>query len=204
MKLQRVDEMLPEDEETVASTLYFDAKYAHVVEKQPPFGLLPSFRVEEGGNLLDIFQSGSHKTITSITCPSSSRGGPSPSLDKESRMESMADETSDEEDSDEGEESRTSTEEVIRNMNGHKSHSSPSLYHPQDLDVISVVGRSTERNDAVDMRNLKLMSNSSQSTAALTPVCSSRSHGSMNTVPEGRHRVTTPIDANKVHETIMH
>jgi len=204
MKLQRVDEMMPEDEETVASTLYFDAKYAHVVEKQPPFGLFPGFRVEVGGNLLDIYQSGSHKTITSITCPSNSTGGfPSPPMDKkESRMESMADETSDEEDSDEGEESRTSTEDV-RVMNGQKSRSAPSLYHPQDLDVISVFGRSKDRNDTMDMRNLKLMSNSSQSTAALTPVCSSRSHASMSTVPEGRYRRATSIDANEIHETLM-
>lgn len=209
MKLQRVDEMMPEDEETVASTLYWDAKYAHVVEKRPPMGLYPSFRVGEDGNLLDIFQSGSHKSITSIYCTTLGGSNPPPPPNmKESRMESMVDESDDEDENEDesevGGEGRTSSESS-KVSRGRRHHSAPSLYPLQDdLDVISMAGNSKDRQD-MDMRNLKLMSNnSSHSTAALTPVCSSRSHASMSPVPEGRHRVATSMDVNEIHETPIH
>ena len=66
-----VDGVIQEDDETVASTLYWDAKYSHVVEKRPPLRLSSSFRVDENDDLLHIFQSGSHKSTKSIYCTNS-------------------------------------------------------------------------------------------------------------------------------------
>lgn len=215
IELQRADDIMLEDEETVASTLYFDAKYAHVVEKQPPFALYPSFQVTKDASLLDIFQSASHKTITNIYCPN-----PPPPPKKESRMESMAYDTSVDDScstSTTHDERRTTTElsrTAPHNTHNHqKSHSQPNptekqrhfVYEPQELDVISMVAQSKEGSSSTDnMRSMKLMSNSSQSTAALTPVCSSRSHASMSPVHEDRHRVvSSPIDMGEIQEALI-
>jgi len=213
IKLQRADEMMLEDEETVASTLFFDAKYAHVVEEQPPFALYPSFQVTKGDSLVDIFQSASHKTITSIYCPNP----PSPPK-KESRMESMADDVSvndSEANCSNPVERRTNTEtsESATDYHHHHNKRHPTattststrhfVYEPQELDVISMVTQSKESSSTDNMRSMKLMTNSSQSTAALTPVCSSRSHASMSPVHEDRHRVATPIDVNEIQDALI-
>lgn len=196
--------MTVDDEETVTSTLYFDAKYAHVVETHPPLALYPTFRVGKEENLVDIFQSGSHKTITSIFCRNKGIGSrsrvdhpPPPPTKKRSKMQSMADETmdyyDDDYDEDEKEEKRNENdagygEEERFTEDENVRRNSPFDCHPNDLDVIAALTRSKDRNDTVDMRNMKLMSNSSQSTAALTPVCSSRSHASMSPVMEVQKR----------------
>eukprot|EP00555_Chaetoceros_dichaeta_P001466 CAMPEP_0198277666 /NCGR_PEP_ID=MMETSP1447-20131203/65970_1 /TAXON_ID=420782 /ORGANISM="Chaetoceros dichaeta, Strain CCMP1751" /LENGTH=228 /DNA_ID=CAMNT_0043972705 /DNA_START=1370 /DNA_END=2056 /DNA_ORIENTATION=- len=213
IKLQRADDMMLEDEETVASTLFFDAKYAHVVEEQPPFALYPSFQVTKDDSLVDIFQSASHKTITSIYCPNP----PSPPK-KESRMESMADDVS----VNDSEANCTNPDERRTNASTETSQSASDTHHyhnkchptattstrhfvyePQELDVISMVTQSKESSSTDNMRSMKLMSNSSQSTAALTPVCSSRSHASMSPVHEDRHRVATPIDVNEIQDALI-
>jgi len=214
IELQRADEITVGDEETVTSTLYFDAKYAHVVETHPPMALYPSCRVGRDADLLDIFQSGSHKTITSIFCrKKGSRGRadhpPPPPSKRGSRMQSMADETmdyNDDEYDEEGDEKKVETvfefvgmreeeDKYMEDENGRKvrrkSRNSPNACQLNDLDVISAVARSKDRGDTVDMRSMKLMSNSSQSTAALTPVCSSRSHASMSPVLEGQGQLAT-------------
>jgi len=192
--LQRVDEMF-EDEETVTSTLYFDAKYEHLVETQPPFALYPSFKVDE--DILNIFQSGSHKSITSISCPT-----PPPPPKQTTEMGCMADETSvDSSETSSVNEQEETTEDwknqcnKTNNINNYVMNSAPPPHvsQPQDLDVISQVVLSKDRQDSID----KLRSKSSVSTAALTPVCSSQSQTSLS--PRQQRQYQDAVEMNDIH-----
>lgn len=54
------------DEETITSTLFFDAKYAHVVEQQSPVALYREWSLEEKeskDDIVQIFEKGLRKTI---------------------------------------------------------------------------------------------------------------------------------------------
>lgn len=74
-KLRRMDSLqcsTDMDAETIASTLYFDAKYEHMTESKPPVPLYPEFSVpistDSCEEIRRIFESGSHKTINMIHC----------------------------------------------------------------------------------------------------------------------------------------
>jgi hypothetical protein len=57
------------DDHTVTSTLYFDAKYEHVVENRPPMPLFETFRVPHTDNrneLVKIVETDSHNSLNMI------------------------------------------------------------------------------------------------------------------------------------------
>jgi hypothetical protein len=59
------------DEETIASTLYFDARYEHVVERKRPVPLFREFRVpfsDTNDDILRIYNEGSHQSIKNVYC----------------------------------------------------------------------------------------------------------------------------------------
>ena len=88
--------------------------------------------------------------------------------------------------------------EPINNNAENRSGISATSSNPQELDVISHVVPSKERLDSIDLRTLKLRSKSSLSTAALTPVCSSRSQISLSPQQDGRRRLDV-IEPKDIH-----
>jgi hypothetical protein len=58
------DSTLNTCEDTITSTLYFDAKYSHLVEKRPPMPLFPHFKVsEEENHIRRIVATDSHNSL---------------------------------------------------------------------------------------------------------------------------------------------
>jgi hypothetical protein len=54
-------------EDTITSTLFFERKYAHIIEHRPPMPLFPDFKVEEDQNeLRRIVASDSHSSLKMI------------------------------------------------------------------------------------------------------------------------------------------
>ena len=61
------DSTLNTCEDTITSTLYFDAKYAHLVEKRPPMPLFSHFKVnEEEDHIRRIVATDSHNSLNMI------------------------------------------------------------------------------------------------------------------------------------------
>ena len=211
LKLYRDDYTV--DEETIASTAYFDAKYEHVVENRSPTPLYPEFTVpnsESHDDIIQIFNTGSHKTITNIYC--SNNKPPPPPIHKADT--SMMDDTSSEESSSDdqlrqqhyssvfGEKSfQYFQEEHFRDAKRSSMMSAacidampspPVCTSRHELEVIEDLNleviEDTDLFEADDLPpGLKLMSKSSNSTAALTPVCSSKSNVSLSP-KQGRFR----------------
>lgn len=184
------------DEETIASTLYFDARYEHVVEKKEPMPLYQEFSVPLGegdNNILQIYNKGSHQSIKDVYCDPNLPPPPPPTSSNANKCTkvnvgvfdtSMMDDTS-----------------------SNESGSSPSSFGEQDLVEVAAsppqpipagcmdmpspppmcnksryelgVIESLDLYDGDDMPGLKLMSKSSNSTA-LTYVCSSKSNVSLS------------------------
>jgi hypothetical protein len=73
------DSTLNTCEDTITSTLYFDAKYAHLVEKRPPMPLFSHFKVtEEEDQIRRIVATDSHNSLNMIRLMNEhSRGSPS-------------------------------------------------------------------------------------------------------------------------------
>jgi len=78
------------DEETIASTLYFDARYEHVVQNKKPVPLYQEFSVpfsESNDDIIKIYNMGSHQSIRNVYCDSEQ---PPPPPDKPSSNEFLA------------------------------------------------------------------------------------------------------------------
>eukprot|EP00554_Chaetoceros_debilis_P012243 CAMPEP_0194111556 /NCGR_PEP_ID=MMETSP0150-20130528/10539_1 /TAXON_ID=122233 /ORGANISM="Chaetoceros debilis, Strain MM31A-1" /LENGTH=455 /DNA_ID=CAMNT_0038801031 /DNA_START=451 /DNA_END=1818 /DNA_ORIENTATION=+ len=91
------------DEETITSTLYFDARYEHVVETRQPMPLYSDYSVLDGDSdnqIIKLYESGrhKHKPIHSIYC------GNGPKLPPDIVNTSMVDSTSSDESDDNFEE----------------------------------------------------------------------------------------------------
>jgi len=80
------DSTLNTCEDTITSTVYFDAKYAHLVEKRPPMPLFSHFKVtEEEDHIRRIVATDSHNSLNMIR------------LFNENKHESLEDTSSEEE-----------------------------------------------------------------------------------------------------------
>lgn len=166
------------DDETITSTLYFDAKIEHLVENRQPTPLYREFsimQVQGNADILKIYHSKSHKTIPLLNCeqpppPPPPLPGPTTSV--------MDDTSSDEESSDESDQApyfRPTFLEVQPDDTPNASciPSPPMCRSRNELDVIEDLMRPDDIPPG-----LKLISKSSNSSAALTPVCSSMSNNS--------------------------
>jgi hypothetical protein len=61
-------------EDTISSTIYFDAKYSHLVEKRPPMPLFPHFKVsEEENHIRRIVATDSHNSLNLLRLMDQSR-----------------------------------------------------------------------------------------------------------------------------------
>lgn len=68
------DSTLNTCEDTITSTLYFDAKYSHLVEKRPPMPLFPHFKVsEEENHIRRIVATDSHNSLNLLRLMNQSR-----------------------------------------------------------------------------------------------------------------------------------
>mmetsp|Transcript_5885 Transcript_5885/g.8886 ORF Transcript_5885/g.8886 Transcript_5885/m.8886 type:complete len:386 (-) Transcript_5885:47-1204(-) len=163
------------DEETIASTLYFDAKYDHIPQDQEPIPLLPEFIVphsDSNDDIIQIYNTGSHKTIHSIYCglpPSPPNNNTNMMDDRSSSSESTEDVIS------------FSEEQFLEEHVDTKYHAScmpmptpPICKGKNELDIIQELLKQ-ELSKVELPPGLRLMSNSSNSTNAVTAVCSSKS-----------------------------
>lgn len=196
LRLTREDR---DGDETITSTLYFDAKYEHMIQNRPPMPLYreQSLSISEhhGNEIIQLFQSGGIKhEIKSIYCRrrngSNEKMPPPPPPSAKPEPISMADSCSDAEDENLSEyRNNASFIPAPNNVLSYKSDDgfSPSYASPirsppsvarsrQELDVISSWvfdsnNNSTDQQGSVDNLppSLKLMNNSSLSTQALTP-----------------------------------
>ncbi len=193
------------DEETITSTLYFDAKYEHIVEDRQPMPLYRDYLVVQNNSsdeIMQMYQSGENKRIRSIY-----RGHPPPPPNVSST--SMVDATSSDEETDEEDDhsehdnlaktffSEEDCNNVTFDMVGDTSPSScltipsPPTCGPRKKLV---------EHHSANMPDLKLLSRSSNSlTATLTPIGSSRStSASLSPKPNG-HKVYSDYDPQHHH-----
>jgi len=169
------------DDETMASTTYFDAKYEHVVENRQPTPLFREFSVgtDSAGtandDIIQIFNSGSHKTIQSIYYQN-----PPPPPDVNT---SMMDDTSSSDDcTDDDEEFAEFGKNPFHNYTFHDAPPTtltascmPTHEMCKSRNELGVIEDLLAQKSYEVPPRLKLMSKSSNSSAALTPVCSSKS-----------------------------
>jgi hypothetical protein len=163
-------------EDTITSTLYFDSKYAHVVQSQPPMPLFNQFKVDERheDELRRIVASDSHNSLKMIRLM---RSGSSQQQQEQERsnhdhvMKLMADDDS----SDSDEETPTSTPERETRISKSSTSTTPPTRHHHPS--------SSSSNNRMDLDDpppaVKAITNSSRSsssrsnTAPLTPTSSS-------------------------------
>jgi hypothetical protein len=171
-KLQQGDDFTVDDE-TITSTLYFDAKYEHLVENQQPIPLYSEFSIMygESDDIMQMFYSQENKKMRSVSLghPPPPPGPPSSVMDDTSSSEGSSD------DSDRVlfYKPKFLEEQLDDTPNASCMPSPPMCKSRNELDVIEDLMR---RGDAPP--GLKLISKSSNSSAALTQVCSSRSNSS--------------------------
>lgn len=148
-------------EDTITSTLYFDSKYAHVVQSQPPMPLFNQFKVDDRheDELRRIVASDSHNSLKMIRLMHS---GSPPPRDHAHIMKLMADSSDSE-----GESPQTSPERESTTNSSTKSH-----LHGRRSDRTS----STTNMDLDDpppavkaITNSSRSSSSRSNTAPLTP-----------------------------------
>jgi hypothetical protein len=191
-KLREGDD-LTVDDETITSTLYFDARYEHLEENQQPIPLYHEFRVMQTGSdhdIINIFYGHSHKTISSVYCEK-----PPPPPGPTSSV--MDDTSSSEESSDESTHrlfyQRTFlVEQADETQNASCIPSPPMCRSRNELGVIEDIIR---RDDLPP--GLKLISKSSNSSAALTPACSSKSNTSQSPNVENSKLKHIKVQAQK-------
>lgn len=185
-----------EDDETVTSTLYFDAKYEHIIEDQPPQPLYTEFAVTSPMSIAQIFKTGSHKTIKSIQyCqqspprpPATARlanneGAITTGADNTISLYSSSDDSSD--DDEVAQQDEVNTNKLKADISGGDN----------SFDTISKTEyHFSNHSGEQEHPALKLASKSSLSTAALTPVCSSRSSTSLS--PQTKRLNTNMIEKN--------
>lgn len=182
-----------EDDETITSTVIFDAKYEHIVEDQPPLALYSDFSVSPTMSIAQIFKSGSHKSIKSIqysqqihtstqnTSIANNQVNRGKKADKTiSLYSSSGDSTEDDDECQKLEEQREHYRTATAVADDEKETAIPSSKPEFSLAV-----NSSEEGQS----SMKLATKSSLSTAALTPVCSSRSSTSAHSLsPQARRR----------------
>jgi hypothetical protein len=170
-KLQHGDDYTVDDE-TITSTLYFDARYEHLVENQEPIPLYSEFSImqgESGNDIIQMFYSQSKRAIPAVSFghPPPPPGPPSSVMDDTSSSEGSSD------DSDRVQFYQPKFLEDDHTPNASCMPSPPMCKSRNELDVIEDLMR---KGDAPP--GLKLISRSSNSSAALTAVCSSKSNNS--------------------------
>lgn len=191
LKLYRDDFTV--DEETIASTLYFDARYEHVVETRQPLPLYREFSVpcsETNDDIIQIYNNGTHQSIKSVYC-STKKPPPPPKNANTSMMDSSS--SSENSSSFEQDCMITNNHEMLnaKEFNIAESPSTPTSTSCMEVPTPPMrmcQGRNeTQAIESLDLfrgddasPNLKLRSKSSNSTAALTYVCSSRSNASLS------------------------
>ena len=70
------DSTLNTCEDTITSTLYFDAKYSHLVENRPPMPLFHHFKVNEEDQIRRIVATDSHNSLKMIRRMNDASGSP--------------------------------------------------------------------------------------------------------------------------------
>lgn len=159
-------------DETINSTLYFDAKYEHIVENRPPMPLYPeqSLRLsdEYDDEIVKIFESGCLKhQIKSIYCHTrtSSETSPPPPPPQHAKPgpRSMADSSSD------GEESYHRDHIHIRNNNTSSRHNAQSYksddgFSPSGSSPIHLPPEVTKSRQELDVISDWVLSSSMKSS----------------------------------------
>ena len=193
LSLRRSSPSMPDDD-TITSTLYFDAQYEHVVQNQAPVPLHTEFLVPLDGEkdtILNIYLSGSHKTIQSIRCSSTKSlpilGTERQSIvdDASSESSSVHSETSETESGTQYTGSQTCESKQSSKQSKNTATSSLSAAANVVFSSIPTPPLCNTRNSALatisdcgNESDQKLNSKSTSETALLTPVCSSRSNAS--------------------------
>ena len=195
LSLRRSSPSMLADDDTVTSTLYFDAKYEHVVQNQAPIPIYSEFSVplnDTKDSIWKIYVSGSHKTIKSINCHQNK------SLALGTERQSIVDLSSSASTSDHSETS--AAESGIQHTDSQTCESKQSSKQSKNTTTsslsaaASVVLASIPSPPLCNNRNgglatisdwgkdydQKLRSKSTSSTTALTPVCSIRSNTSLS------------------------
>ena len=188
-KLHRGNDFTTMDEETITSTLYFDAKYEHIPQNQEPIPLLPEFSVphsDSNDDIIQIYNTGSHKTIQAIYCglpPPPPNTNTSMMDDRSSSSESTEDVIS------------FSEEQFLEEHVDSKYHAScmpmpspPSCKGKNELDIIQELLKTDDIPPG-----LRLMSNSSNSTNAAITDCSSKSTLSLSPQKKYGERSTNNV-----------
>lgn len=154
------------DESTIASTVFFEAKYENVKENRLPIPLFEEFMVpqsDSNDDLIQIYQNGSHKTIQSIHI-----GQPRPAYLSEMNSSIM------DTDSSESDMSYSEKQFLTEHIDSPTASCMPSPSAKAKKEVaMDIVAELTTKDQ---MPGLKLLSPESSSTAALTPINSSASY----------------------------
>ena len=159
------------DEETIASTVYFDAKHEHLTERCQPIPLMPEFSVphsDSNDDIIQIFNNGTHKTVKAIFYGQPNSLPPDAST-------SMMDDTSSCSESSQAIMSFSEQQFLEEHVDCSPVIASCIPYPPMcrsrnELDTVEEMMKANEHPPG-----LKLMSKSSNSTVLLTPVNSSKS-----------------------------
>eukprot|EP00559_Dactyliosolen_fragilissimus_P006927 CAMPEP_0184869976 /NCGR_PEP_ID=MMETSP0580-20130426/36046_1 /TAXON_ID=1118495 /ORGANISM="Dactyliosolen fragilissimus" /LENGTH=428 /DNA_ID=CAMNT_0027371829 /DNA_START=288 /DNA_END=1574 /DNA_ORIENTATION=+ len=194
------------DADTISSTIFFDSKYDNIIESKAPVPLFNEYLVPENCDkenaIREIFESGSHKSIKTIQCHYGRGNQGADALSQGSNVSpsygiSLYDGTSsDSFDSDVPDHTYNTTNRKRNNNTSVRGQASPRstggstrsdlMHTPERGEYVSettpvsdwVFTGSTDPTEANNLPNLKLVSKSSVSTAALTPTCSTVSHAS--------------------------
>jgi hypothetical protein len=151
-------------DETITSTLYFESKYEHVVQSRPPMPLYREYLVPVNESHDDevsrIVQNGTHKSIHMLM--------DGDNIQSRWYQEHVCKSTSQEKD-------EVDLEDFLSSQDDQDHEESPVTSSTSRLDVISDWVGLTEKKQKVCVGKgqppgLKLLSNSSVSTAALTDV----------------------------------
>mmetsp|Transcript_15518 Transcript_15518/g.29273 ORF Transcript_15518/g.29273 Transcript_15518/m.29273 type:complete len:379 (+) Transcript_15518:436-1572(+) len=172
-QLQRADDFTVDDE-TITSTLYFDARYEHLVENQQPIPLYQEFSImktESDNDIMQMFYRQSNKSIQSV-----SFGDPPPPPEQTASV--MDDTSSSEGSSDESDRALFYQPKFLEDQLDDTPNAScmPSPTMCKSRNELDVIEDLMKRGDAPP--GLRLISRSSNSSTAITPVCSSKSNNS--------------------------
>ena len=162
------------DEETIASTVYFDAKHEHLTERCQPIPLLPEFSVphsDSNDDIIRIFNDGTHKTIQTI-CYGQPSGPPDAST---SMMDDISSGSESSQDISLSEQQFLEEHVNCSPVSGSCMPQMSMCKSRNELDTVQEMMKANERPPA-----LKLMSKSSNSTTVLTPVNSIISTGGLS------------------------
>lgn len=186
------------DDDTITSTLYFDAKYEHVVQNQAPIPIYNEYAVPlndtEEESIWKIYVSGSHKTIQSIHCTTHQSESVSLGTEHQCILDGMSSastsansETSecgiqrtDSQTCESKQSSKQSKNTTASSLSAAASVVFGSIPSPPLCNNRKRKGGLATISDCGKDNDQKLRSKSTLSTTALTPVCSSRSNASLS------------------------